>query len=321
MTARLLAVACLGMSACGSSPPGPPVKPVVPDTAAGHTLAAWLDAFNSGDTARMHEIADRYQDPMRRWITSFRNQTGGFAIVAIEKSEPRRITFVVQEKASTAQQLGFLRVRDGDPAIIESFTFVTVPPGMVAANIRTEIDAGTVPRIVDALAKVVNAQYVDPALAKHMADALHEHLVHGDDQGINTGPELAFTLTHQLQEVGHDLHLRVEWQARAPSPRGDETDDDRRQEKERLERMNCGFVTVERIDAHIGYIKLDMFVRVDVCGPNATEAFASLGDVDAVIFDLRGNGGGWPQMVTYVESYLFAKRTHIYDMYDREDDK
>jgi C-terminal processing protease CtpA/Prc len=68
-------------------------------------------------------------------------------------------------------------------------------------------------------------------------------------------------------------------------------------------------------------MKFDMFGRVDVCGAKATEAFAALGDVDAMIFDMRDNGGGWPQMVTYVESYLFAKRTHIYDMYDRVDNK
>ena len=58
-------------------------EPVIPDTPAGHTLVAWLDAFNSGDVARMYEFADRYNDPMRRWITDFRERTGGFETVAI----------------------------------------------------------------------------------------------------------------------------------------------------------------------------------------------------------------------------------------------
>ncbi len=283
-------------------------------------MAAWLDAFNSGDVARMYEFADRYKDPMRRWITSVREQTGGFDAVAIEKSEPRSITFVVKEKASTAQQIGFLRVADGDPAVIESFTFVEVPPGVSAADIRTEIDADTPRRIVDAMVKTLNAQYVYPSLAKKMAHALHEHLEHGDDQEIATGPELAFALTRQLQEVSHDLHLHVEWEARTALPGGGAQDDEL-QEKERLERIKCGFVKTERLDGNIGYMKFDMFGCVDVCGAKATEAFAALGDVDAMIFDLRDNGGGWSQMVTYVESYLFAKRTHIYDMYTRNDNK
>ncbi|MEO8700050.1 MAG: S41 family peptidase [Kofleriaceae bacterium] len=337
-------VACLVavLVSCGSSPPpepppaaappavapvavakpAEPTQPIIPDTPAGRTMTAWLDAFNSGDVARMYEFADRHKDPMRAWITNLRERTGGFDPVEIEQSQPRSITLVVKEKTSTAQQIGFLRVADGDPAIMEIFTFVDVPPGMTAADIRTEIDADTPRRIVDAIGKTLNAQYVYPALAKKMAQALHAHLEHGDDQAIATGPELAFVLTHLLQEVGRDRHLRVEWQARAAPPGGDEpNDDDLRQEKEQLERIKCGFVNVERLAGNIGYMKFDMFGRVDVCGAKATEAFAALGDVDAIIFDLRDNGGGWPQMVTYVESYLFAKRTHIYDMYDRQDNK
>jgi len=296
-------------------------KLMIPDTAAGHTMAAWLDAFNSGDVARMYDFADRYKDPMRRWVTNFRERTGGFDVVSMEESGPRSIAFVVKERVSTAQQIGVLRVADGEPAVIESFTFVAVPQEMTAADIHTEIDAGAPKRIVDAIRKRLNAQYVYPAIAKKTAQALREHLEHGDDQAIATGPELAFALTHQLQEVSHDLHVGVEWQARTSPPGGGETDEDRQQQKERLERMKCGFLNVERLDGNIGYVKFDMFGRVDVCGAEASAAFASLGDVEAMIFDLRDNGGGWPQMVTYVESYLFAKRTHIYDMYDRNDNK
>jgi C-terminal processing protease CtpA/Prc len=85
--------------------------------------------------------------------------------------------------------------------------------------------------------------------------------------------------------------------------------------------MNCGFMKTERLDGNIGYIKLDVFGPVDICGARASAAFAALGEVDAVIFDVRDNGGGFPDMITYVESYLFAKRTHIYDMYDRLENK
>lgn len=301
--------------------PAATTTPVIPDTAAGHTLAAWLDAFNSGDAARINDFVNRYKDPMGRWIASLREVTGGFDVVAIEKSEPRSITIVVKEKASAAERIGFLRVASGDPAVIESFTFVAIPPGMTAADIRTDIDAETPARIIDAIDKTLNAQYVYPALAKKMAQALHEHLEHGDDQAVATGPELAFVLTQQLQDVSHDRHVYVDWQARSAPPGSADPTDDERRWKERLERINCGFVKVEQLDGNIGYIKLDAFGPVEWCGAKATEAFAALGDVNAVIFDLRGCGGGFPDMVTYVESYLFAKRTHIDDMYTRDGNK
>jgi hypothetical protein len=300
--------------------PAEPAKPSIPDTAAGHTLAAWLDAFNSGDAARMKEVVARYKDPMGFRIVNFREETGGFDLVAIEKSEPSSLTFVVKEKASATEQIGWLHVAGSDPAIIESFTLVVIPPGKTAADIRTEIDAATPARIVDAIAKALNASYVYPALANKMEQAIREHLEHGDDKAIATGPDLAAALTHQLQEVSQDRHVRVEWLARTAPPRNEPNDEDRR-EKEQLDRMSCGFVKTERLDGNIGYIKLDVFGPAALCGAKATEAFAALGEVDAIIFDLRDTGGGVPDMVTYVESYLFAKRTHLRDMYTRDDNK
>lgn len=301
--------------------PANPAAPVIPETAAGRTLAAWLDAFNSGDVTRMYEFVDRYKDPMGRRIANVREETGGFDLVAIETSQPRSITFVVKEKASPAEQVGFLRVADADPAVIESFALVVIPPGMKAADIRTEIDAETAARIVEALGKTLNAQYVYPALAKQMTQALHDHLVHGDDKALATGPDLAFALTHQMQEVAHDRHVRVEWLPRIAPPGTPDPTDEERQQKQHLEQIHCGFVKTERLDGNIGYIKIDAFEPVQWCGAKATDAFATLKDVDALIFDLRGSGGGVPEMVTYVESYLFAKRTHLYDMYTREDNK
>ena len=46
-----------------------------------------------------------------------------------------------------------------------------------------------------------------------------------------------------------------------------------------------------------------------------------LGNVDAIIFDLRSNGGGDPKMVAYLSSYLFAQRTHLNDLYERKSGK
>ncbi len=301
--------------------PAEPGKPVIPDTAAGRTLTAWFDAYNSGDAARMKEFVDRYKDPHGYRIVNVREETGELDLVAIEKSEPRNITFVVKEKASPAQAIAWLRVADGDPAVIESFTVVAIPPGKTPADVRTDIDAETPARIVDAIAKALNDSYVYPALAKKMEQAIREHLKRGDDKAIATGPDLASALTHQLQEVSHDRHVRVEWLAQTPPPENGGPSDEDKREKEQLARMNCGFVKTERLAGNIGYMKIDVFGPVDVCGAKATEAFAALGDVDAVIFDMRDNGGGTPEMVTYVESYLFAKRTHLRDIYTRDDNR
>ncbi|HVH11076.1 MAG TPA: hypothetical protein VM736_14865, partial [Gemmatimonadales bacterium] len=56
-------------------------SPVIPDTPAGHTLQAWLDAFNSGDRARIQAYDTKYEPTKSRDETdetvAFRNFIGG----------------------------------------------------------------------------------------------------------------------------------------------------------------------------------------------------------------------------------------------------
>src|SRR5438552_8938158 len=66
-----------------------------PDTPAGHTLKAWLDAFNSGDRATEEKYLKTY-DPERSLDDEmrFRGMTGGFILTQILKNEPQRIEFI-----------------------------------------------------------------------------------------------------------------------------------------------------------------------------------------------------------------------------------
>jgi C-terminal processing protease CtpA/Prc len=48
---------------------------------------------------------------------------------------------------------------------------------------------------------------------------------------------------------------------------------------------------------------------------------AKLADVSALIVDLRENGGGSPAMVAHISSYLFSKRTHLNDLWERRGNK
>src|SRR6266545_8115529 len=72
--------------------------PVIPDTPAGHTLQAWLEAFNSGDRARIQAYLAKYE-PTKSVDSqvNFRNQTGGFELLRIDKSDRLHIEFQVKE--------------------------------------------------------------------------------------------------------------------------------------------------------------------------------------------------------------------------------
>ena len=55
-----------------------------------------------------------------------------------------------------------------------------------------------------------------------------------------------------------------------------------------------------------------------VAGETATAAMTFLSSTDAVIFDLRQNGGGNPNMVAFLTSYLLGPQAvHLNDFYSR----
>src|ERR1700758_4008850 len=89
-----------GPAAKAAAPESATTMPVVsaveiPETPAGKTLRNWLDAFNSGDRAKIEEYV-KTVDPQQKvdGMISFRNQTGGFELVSIESSEPLHVRFL-----------------------------------------------------------------------------------------------------------------------------------------------------------------------------------------------------------------------------------
>jgi C-terminal processing protease CtpA/Prc len=77
---------------------------------------------------------------------------------------------------------------------------------------------------------------------------------------------------------------------------------------------------VEILPGNVGYVKLDGFAPVNLCASTVVAAMNFVANVDAIIFDLRDNGGGDPLMVSYVSSYLFDQPTHLNDIWTRATD-
>lgn len=91
--------------------------------------------------------------------------------------------------------------------------------------------------------------------------------------------------------------------------------------RSQMDEFNCGFVKVEQLDGHVGYVKFNGFFDVGACGATASAAMNFVAGSRALIVDLRENGGGSPAMVAYVSSYLFSTRTHLNDLWTRRTGK
>jgi peptidase S41-like protein len=298
-------------------------EPAIPDTPAGHTLEAWLEAFNSGDRALMDAYYRKY-DPSKSVENEkrFRDMTGGFDVLKVVKSERLHLEFLVKERRSDTQAIGKLDVNDGEPALVTDFGLRAIPPGTSVSDLDFKVDAATRARVVDGAILNLNESYVSPETAKKMADAVRARQKKGEYDSVNDGDTFAKMLTDNFQEVSHDKHLRVDFSpARIPErPAGPPDADMIAQHRKDMEKMNCGFDKVEILSGNVGYLKFDMFADPEICGPTAVAAMNFLANVDAIIFDLRENGGGDPKMIALISTYLFAHPTHLNDLWERKSD-
>jgi hypothetical protein len=301
--------------------------PAIPDTPAGRALQAWFDAFNSGDRGRIQAYIAKY-DPEKSVDSevSFRNQTGGFELLGIDKSDRLYIEFRVKEKASPINAVGKIKVKDADPAVVVSFGLRAIPSGLTAADMNMKIDAATRARVIDGAVAKLNEFYVFPETAKKMAEAVQTRLKSGAYDAIIGADDFATTLTDDLRAVSNDKHLGVNFSPRAlpkMDPGANPAPDPAAvaRWKAQLQRNNCAFEKVERLPQNIGYLKFNGFMDPEICGPTVAASMNFLAHVDALIIDLRDNGGGDPKMVAYISSHLFAEPTHLNDLYNRKEDK
>jgi hypothetical protein len=214
---------------------------------------------------------------------------------------------------------------------------VRMPFLLVAVNLAAQnppqaadipLDAAARAEVIDGALKALNEGYVFPDVAKQMEQAIRARQQRKEYDSITSGRELAQALTEHLRAVSKDKHLAVNYntqlvppQPPPPSPDGRPPAD----EQARIDRQaavagrqNFGFVRVERLAGNIGYLDLRGFMPPAIAGETAAAAMTFLASTDAVIFDMRQNGGGDPAGVAFITSYLFGPQpVHLNDFYFR----
>jgi retinol-binding protein 3 len=299
--------------------------PAVPSTPAGTALRAWLDAFNSGDSTQIAAYLRTYGPERAVGDAFFRQMTGGFDLLTIERSEPRHVEFTVRERKKPMTVYGALDLSAGEPPRVTDL--MLEPLGLNASVAALRIDATTRVRVVNRAAALLDSFYVFPEAAKRMGDSVRARLARGAYDAYETGPGFAMRLGKELGEIAHDKHLRFDYSTDALPPQPPESamppkpsPDELAQMRREMDEMNCGFQKAEQLDGNVGYLKFDGFAPPEICGPTASAAMNFLAGTRALILDLRDNGGGTPRMVAFVASYLFDRRTHINDLWTRRTD-
>lgn len=200
------------------------------------------------------------------------------------------------------------------------------PPGFAQAApapaVAPAMDAAARAQVIDALVRELNAYYVFPEIAGKLEAALRDKQKRGGYDGAVRAQDFAAMLTTDLREVGHDLHLGVRFSDTPQPPLPDATKTpspaDEARIIARVKELKYGIGAVEKLPGNIGYLEMRGFAPVKYVDKAITAAMTELADSDALIIDMRRNGGGDPAGVAFLTSYLFDKRTHLNDLYWRE---
>ena len=202
-----------------------------------------------------------------------------------------------------------------------AFTFVTVGFAQPEQADLT-IDAASRTQVIDTILKRLNESYVFPDVAKKMEQSIREKVAKKEYDQITSAKLFATTLTNDLQSVSHDKHLRVRYSFESIPERPERrepTAEEREQRKRDLTYMNHGFSKVERLRGNIGYLEFLNFMDEELGAETVAAAMNFVNGTDALIIDMRNNGGGNPAMVALVCSYLFGPEpVHLNDLYWRE---
>lgn len=183
------------------------------------------------------------------------------------------------------------------------------------------VDAATRQQVIARVVALMHERYVFPDVAKQVEAALREP-ARRTALEVDDAAAFARALTEALQAVSRDKHLRVMHSA-LPVPESSGAAPaaaDIERFRVEAERGNYGVERIERLPGNIGYLELRGFQRAEWAGEAIAAAMTVLSRTDALIVDLRRNGGGDPATVALLTSYLLDERTHLNSLYFRPSD-
>lgn len=298
-----------------AEPPAAEIR--LPDTTPAKVARGFLDMINAatpeavrafeGDHASKKRLAAVPLDERVTRVKDMNARWGALRVVEIVESTDRSISLVADGAAGVRLEMDF-KFDESDQGKLEAVMVASdgARPSPITPEERSSL--------VESACAALEAGYVFPDLGSKMAAAARAKLKAGDYAALATDSALARRLTEDFRAVSRDLHLAVRV---APPQARPSHDHDESQSLVRMAGDNFGFRKVEVLPGNVGYIKFDLFVDHDDAKKTASAALAFVQNADALIFDLRANGGGAPDMIRYISSYLFDSRTHLNDMLDR----
>jgi hypothetical protein len=168
--------------------------------------------------------------------------------------------------------------------------------------------------VIEALATKLSAAYVLPEAVERITRALRSANSAGEYDG-KAPREFADAVRRTLLNASHDKHFAVFYEPAPTVPPEAAT-----RPLEPRERLNFGFGKLKRLRGNVGYLELVNFSDLrQQSAETASALLSTLANFDAIILDLRRNGGGHDPMMAFVATYFFdTTPVHLNDLYWRD---
>lgn len=171
--------------------------------------------------------------------------------------------------------------------------------------------------VITSLCERIEKIYISEDIALMVSASIKEKLEKNEYSGYDTPQEFAARLDKDLQELSNDKHLGITYNPK-------QAKEIKEQEKvneilayltpeiiNEERNKNFGFKYLEILDGNIGYLDLRFFSHPKYAGETAVAVMEYFSNCDALIIDLRKNGGGWGEMGVLLSSYFFSGDTLV----------
>lgn len=193
-------------------------------------------------------------------------------------------------------------------------------PNLTAQD--TELTPAFKESTIVTVSKLMKESYIFLEVAEQIEDHLLEQWETGHFNKYATLETFAEALTESVRAINNDKHMRIRPipPYKAPENTPERMIEQRMKQVNWMRSMTGGFHSVEKMEGNVGYLDLRGFAPLHLGKPVADDYMRLMATSDAIIIDLRKNGGGSPEMVQYLCSYFFDKKVHLNSLYYRVKD-
>lgn len=264
--------------------------------------------YESPDLGRRLELENSLRKSwgkLKQYRVIYDTENEVILLLQASKMPQSYLLFNIKLNDKTPDKIEFF-TRTGIPKPEGSTTLLTDEQAMYFADRSVPVEERIIQQTVHETANAFDTYYYIPGIGKRISAMLIENLNSRKYFHLTKAGRLADSITEDVHKLYFDSHSWIEANRRLlpyDSVAGPS--------------QNYGFESVKILMGNIGYIKFNEFSPLKEAQEIASRALDTLSDCKSLIFDLRDNYGGYPEMTQFLSSYFFSIPIKINTLYDR----